>query len=1225
MNAKPYAMVTTPIGGDTYTGLDQIVNYIYADNGLAGANDAKDIAAGAVAANRMNQIILEAANMTGAAADGVFSADDVVAMNIYIRDNYLNEWTSLHGDDETSTETGFHLVQNDGSNLQYRGDNFVNTVADGIYHMGFAIQDGHFLNEDGNPNATVEKVAGWLTQFFTDHSSTGSGLDRITDLVMADAGLSAATPESDIEQGADAANGMNHMILAAMQVTGANADGWISTEDLQNMNAWLRSNDNRLATWTSLHGDDEKNEETGFHLVQNDGANNRYFGQNLVNTVADGIYHMGFEIKNGTFLNEDGNTNAKLSDVTDWLNYFYVDQSSTATGLDKIVDTIKSDAGLARNTSATDINQGASYADQLNHFVINAIDATGAMADNWITSEDMLAMNQWIRSDTARLDQWTLLHGDDETGSETGYHLVQNDSANTLYFGQNLINTVADGIYHMGFDIQNGRFLNEDGNQNAYLTDVASWLNYFYKGSTLVYGSNSADTIQGSDDAEDIEGQSGNDIINAGGGDDLVNGGFGDDNIKSEAGDDTLVGGLGNDKLDGGDGSDTYRVSGNLAGGWSSFNGYDTYSDTGSTGYDVIKAVGAGDVDIGLTGFGPQSGIEAVDITEAGGNVRLLGSDAANVLDFRGVSLSTVVVGIGMPDGGPIVLAPAKSLMIDGGYGNDTIYGSADDNLIAGGLGNDTMDGGEGSDTYRVTGNLAGGWSSFNGYDTYSDTGTVGFDMIKAVGTGNVDIGLTHFGPQSGIEAIDATEAGGLVRLLGSEAANTLDFRGVELFGNILIEGGYGNDTLYGNSGNNQIAGALGNDKLDGGDGSDTYRVSGNLAGGWSSFNGYDTYSDTGSTGYDVIKAVGAGDVDIGLTGFGPQSGIEAVDITEAGGNVRLLGSDAANVLDFRGVSLSTVVVGIGMPDGGPIVLAPAKSLMIDGGYGNDTIYGSADDNLIAGGLGNDTMDGGEGSDTYRVTGNLAGGWSSFNGYDTYSDTGTVGFDMIKAVGTGNVDIGLTHFGPQSGIEAIDATEAGGLVRLLGSEAANTLDFRGVELFGNVSVDGGYGNDILYGNAVSNLISGGGGNDYLYGEEGTDKLNGGDGNDVLLGGVGVDTINGGSGIDKISYASTTLGSGDLETGGSDIVLEGIGDYIDFNALIESSLNLNATKLSDLTAKSTLVGSVINAENSVAFSDGILHIDLNGDGAFDAGHDFEISLVGVHAVAYNAASDYFMLS
>ena len=960
MSAKTYSMTNTPINGDTYTGLDQIVNFIYADNGLAGANDAKEIASGTVAANRMNQIIIEAANVTGAAANGVFSADDVVAMNTYIRDNYLDEWTSLHGDDEATTETGFHLVQNDGSNLQYRGDNFINTVADGIYHMGFAIQDGRFLNEDGAPNATVEKVAGWLTQFYTDHSNTGSGLDRITDLVMADAGLSAVSPESDIEQGADAANGMNNMILAAMQVTGAYADGWISTEDLQNMNAWLRSDDNRLATWTSLHGDDEKNEETGFHLVQNDGANNRYFNQNLVNTVADGIYHMGFEIKNGTFLNEDGNSNAKLSDVADWLNYFYVDQSSTGTGLDKIVDTIKSDAGLARYTSASDINQGASYADQLNHFVIDAIDATGAMADNWITSEDMLAMNQWIRSDTARLDQWTLLHGDDETGSETGYHLVQNDGANTVYFGQNLINTVADGIYHMGFDIQNGRFLNEDGTQNAYLTDVASWLNYFFKGTTLVYGSNAADAIQGSDDAEDIEGLNGNDNILAGGGDDLVNGGYGDDNLKGEAGNDILVGGLGNDKLDGGEGSDTYRVGGSLAGGWSSFNGYDTYADTGSGGYDIIKAVGTGDVDIGLASFGPQSGIEAVDISEAGGNVRLLGSDAANLLDFRGVSLSTVVIGVGSPDGLSIMLTPAKTLLIDGGYGNDTLYGSADDNLIAGGLGNDTMDGGEGSDTYRVGGSLAGGWSSFNGYDTYADTGSGGYDIIKAVGTGNVDIGLSNFGPQSGIEAIDASEAGGLVRLLGSEASNTLDFRGVELLGNILIEGGYGNDTLYGNA------------------------------------------------------------------------------------------------------------------------------------YGN-------------------------------------------------------------------------------------------------------------------------------------TISGGSGNDYLYGEDGADKLTGGDGNDVLFGGRGIDTIIGGTGVDKISYSSTALGSEDLENGGTDIVVEGVGDYIDFTATIESSLSINGSKLADLTAKSTLVGSVINAENGIAFSDGIIHIDLNGDGAFDAGHDFQINLVGIQAVAYNAAGDYFMLS
>ncbi|MFM8331841.1 MAG: calcium-binding protein [Candidatus Methylumidiphilus sp.] len=837
MSAKTYSMTQTAIPGDTSTGLDQLVDYIYADNGLAGANDAKDIAAGADAANRLNQIILEAAAATGAAADGQFTTSEVVAMNAYIRANRLADWTALHGDDEDNEETGYHRVQNDGSNLQYRGQNLLNTVADGIYHMGFEIQNGQFLNEDGNANASVEQVAKWLTQFYTDHSISGSGLDRITNLVMADAGLASKIPEADITGGADAADSLNRMILTAMQVTGANADGWVSTTELEAMNGWIRADANRLAMWTTLHGDDEKNEETGFHLVQNDGANTQYFGKNLVNTVADGIYHLGFEIQNGTLLNEDGNANAKLSDVADWINYFYADQSSTGTGLDKIVDIIKTDVGLARNTSAADINQGASYADQLNHFVIDAIQATGAMADNWITSEDMLAMNNWIRSDADRLAQWTALHGDDEDGEETGYHLVQNDGANTQYFGKNLVNTVADGIYHMGFAVQNGRFLNEDGNENAALGDVASWLNYFYKGAALVYGSNDADTIQSSGDAEDIEGLNGNDVISAGGGDDLVNGGYGDDTLKGEAGSDILVGGLGDDSLDGGSEGDTYDVTGNVAGGWASFNGYDTYADTGAAGTDTIKAIGAGNVDIGLKAFGPQSGIEAIDATGAAGLTRLLGNDSANILDFRNVAL-------------------AGNILIDGGYGNDTLYGNADANTLAGGLGDDTLDGGGGGDGYQVGGNLAGGWASFNGYDTYADTGAAGTDTIKAICAGNVDIGLTGFGPQSGIEAIDATGAAGLTRLLGNDSANVLDFRNVALAGNILIDGGYGNDTIYGNNSANTLAGGKGDDLLNGGQGGDTYQFGRGL--GKDSISDYDTTAgatDTLSIGAEVTES----------------------------------------------------------------------------------------------------------------------------------------------------------------------------------------------------------------------------------------------------------------------------------------------------------------------------------------------------------------------------------
>jgi hypothetical protein len=39
------------------------------------------------------------------------------------------------------------------------------------------------------------------------------------------------------------------------------------------------------------------------------------------------------------------------------------------------------------------------------------------------------------------------------------------------------VNTVADGIYHLGFTIDSNRLLNEDGNKNAAVSDVATWLN----------------------------------------------------------------------------------------------------------------------------------------------------------------------------------------------------------------------------------------------------------------------------------------------------------------------------------------------------------------------------------------------------------------------------------------------------------------------------------------------------------------------------------------------------------------------------------------------------------------------------------------------------------------------------------------------------------------------------------------------------------------------------
>lgn len=403
----------------------------------------------------------------------------------------------------------------------------------------------------GDPSASMSaRGGGHFRDFFKfDYSTTGTGLDQIPDLVAADPGLKANISSKDIAAGARAADGMNHMIYDALNATGVAADGEITEDDVAALNAYIRADEGRLALWTRLHGDDENGAETGFHRVQNDGATTQYFGENLVNTVADGIYHLGFEIQNGRLLNEDGDENATLSDVADWLNYFYVDQSTTGTGLDKIVDTIKADRGLAENTNAGDINEGAAAANSLNQIIADVIGDTQVMSDKWITEADVRALNAAIQGNDELRERWAELHGDDEGDEETGFHLVQNDGGTKQIFGKDYIDTVADGIYHLGFAIEGDNFLNEDGNANASVEDMAKWLNHFMLNTKLVNGTDGANRIVGGIGNEQVEAGGGNDTVMTGAGDDLIYGG---------AGNDKLNGGIGNDFMYGGDGADTF-------------------------------------------------------------------------------------------------------------------------------------------------------------------------------------------------------------------------------------------------------------------------------------------------------------------------------------------------------------------------------------------------------------------------------------------------------------------------------------------------------------------------------------------------------------------------------------------------------------------------------------------------------------------------------------------
>lgn len=94
-------------------------------------------------------------------------------------------------------------------------------------------------------------------------------------------------------------------------------------------------------------------------------------------------------------------------------------------------------------------------------------------------------------------------------------------------------------------------------------------------------------------------------------------------------------------------------------------------------------------------------------------------------------------------------------------------------------------------------------------------------------------------------------------------------------------------------------------------------------------------------------------------------------------------------------------------------------------------------------------------------------------------------------------------------IERIIAGEGGDVVVL--ADATETL--------GDISIDGGGANDILWGNIGNDTINGRSGNDNINGGPGNDILNGNEDNDLVYGGDGNDTLNGGSGLDILHGGS----------------------------------------------------------------------------------------------------------
>ncbi|WP_420860726.1 calcium-binding protein [Algirhabdus cladophorae] len=364
-----------------------------------------------------------------------------------------------------------------------------------------------------------------------------------------------------------------------------------------------------------------------------------------------------------------------------------------------IVDLVLSDPGLTVNIRQADIDGGADAAVLMNSVILQAIEATGVNADRLITPDELRSVSDYIRADSALYASFVEGHGDDDGNDETGFHLVQGDGGAYQFQGRDFIDTVADAIYHIGFEYQEGRFRNEDGNANETVDDVAGWLNWYVNGQNIVFGTAEGETLRSGHYSFVFE-EATHEIFQAGAGDDKIWAGIGDDWIYGGDGNDTSGGDYGNDRMYGEDGNDhLWGDEGNdrIWGG----DGDDRLG--GGTGHDLLKGGAGNDIIGGDEGRDKLIGGDGDDrLYGEEGDDTLKGEDGADTLG--GGSGDDLLYGQAGDDklhgdeGRDKAYGGSGNDSVSGGDGDDKLWGDKGDDSLYGGEGDDTMWGGSGSD-----------------------------------------------------------------------------------------------------------------------------------------------------------------------------------------------------------------------------------------------------------------------------------------------------------------------------------------------------------------------------------------------------------------------------------------------------------------------------------------------------------------------------------------------
>jgi Ca2+-binding RTX toxin-like protein len=373
--------------------------------------------------------------------------------------------------------------------------------------------------------------------------------------------------------------------------------------------------------------------------------------------------------------------------------------------------------------------------------------------------------------------------------------------------------------------------------------------------------------------------------------------------------------------------------------------------------------------------------------------------------------------------------------IINGGNGNDVLYGTTADDYLDGGTGADTLNGGIGYDTYVVD-NVGDVVIEVDGFGVVQSS--VSFSLSN-----NVDALIL-----TGTAAINGTGNVGNNSLIGNEATNIL----IGEAGRDFLDGGAGADTLIGGTGDDTyVVDNAGDVVIEGGGEVDFY--------GWLIVNFDQVQSSVSYTLSNNVE-------NLTLTGTA------AINGTGNGLANVLTGNEAANILN-GGVGSDTLNGGAGADTligeaGADILIGEAGADTLNGGAGADVLNGGAGADVLIGGIGAGILDGGAGADT------LVGGTDNDRYYvddvgDIVMEAADEGIDWVESsvsyiLGDTIENLALT------GTAAINGTGNGGNNVLIGNYEANFLD-GGV---GADTLDGGYGNDTYVVDNVGDIVKGGG-------------------------------------------------------------------------------------------------------------------------------------------------------